>query len=611
MSTHASASDTSDLTYILQELRSDARDLDRDDLASRLDPWVERLDQPKVRVVVVGPFNQGKSTLVNTVVGAPICPVDDISMTAIPTIIEYGPAPEAHLTFDVPGENRSTRIPIDVNDLRKHVMDHAANTGSLDGGKIEVALPAESLRDGLVLVDTPGVGSAVARHAVTTLALLPSADALVVLSDASQELTEPELAFLRQASAICPIVMCVLSKIDLTPHWRDVEAANRQHLESAGIDVTILPVSANMYRTAVTLDDGDLAAESGVPRLIERLQRDLLPRAVMSLREAAAAEAATVGHHLSLVLQAELETLVRPGEAAQLVQTFEDAQAAAADLNKRAAKWQIALNDGFNELINDVDYDVRDRIRSVGRDAEQLVDESDPIDTWETLSQWLADSFAEAIADSFIWAYERCVHVATTVAESFRLESEVRLPQIPMVDTSAMLNSVAGIDIIRTDRMTKSQKLIGAMRGSYSGILMAGIITTLAGLALINPISVFAGAVLGGFSVRQESVNRLERRRNEARNAIRRAVDETIFHVAKETRSSLTDVKRQMRDEFEEAAEEFRLSLNRSVESAKRGAGTAAAHRDGRTQALTERLTKVREHASSAEALAAAERISR
>ena len=141
------------------------------------------------------------------------------------------------------------------------------------------------------------------------------------------------------------------------------------------------------------------------------------------------------------------------------------------------------------------------------------------------------------------------------------------------------------------------------MRGSYSGILMAGIITAMAGMALINPISVFAGAVLGGFSLRQETANRLERRRTEARNAVRRAVDETIFHVVKETRTSLTDVKRQMRSEFEEAAEEFRQSLNRSVESAKRGAGTAAAQRDGRTQALTERLTKVRNLADAAQAL--------
>ncbi len=603
MNTRAPASETSDLTDILQGLRADARELDREDLAMRLDSWVERLDEPKVRVVVVGPVNQGKSTLVNTIVGAPVCPVDDVSMTAIPIIIEYGPSPQASLTFDVPGENRSTRVPIDINDLRKHVMDHAANSGSLDGGKIEVSLPAEPLRSGLVMVDTPGVGSAVARHAVTTLAMLPSADALIVLSDASQELTEPELSFLRQAATICPIVLCVLSKIDRTPHWRDVEAANRLHLESAGIDATILPVSANLHRTALTLDDDELAEESGIPRLIERLQRDLLPRAVMSLREAAAAEAATVSSHLTLVLQAELETLVRPGEAAMLVRTFEDAQAMAADLNKRASKWQLALNDGFNDLVNDVEYDVRDRIRSVGRDAEVLVDESDPADTWETLSQWLADAFAEAIADSFVWAHERCEHVATTVAESFRLESEIQLPQIPSIDTSTMLSSVSGIDPIRTTRMTPSQKLIGTMRGSYSGILMAGIITTLAGMALINPISVFAGAVLGGFSLRQESANRLERRRNEARIAIRRAVDETIFHVVKETRTSLTDVRRQMRTEFEEAAEEFRQSLSLSVESAKRGAGTSAAHRDSRTQALTERLQKVRRLADSAQAL--------
>ena len=73
-----------------------------------------------------------------------------------------------------------------------------------------------------------------------------------------------------------------------------------------------------------------------------------------------------MSNHLSMALQAELETLVRPGEAAMLVQTFEDAQATAADLNKRASRWQVALNDGFYDLHSDVEYDVRDRIRSVG-----------------------------------------------------------------------------------------------------------------------------------------------------------------------------------------------------------------------------------------------------
>src|SRR5687767_291923 len=121
MSTSAPASDTADLTGILQGLRADARELGRDDLARRLDSWAERLDQPQVRVVVVGPFNQGKSTLVNTIVGAPVCPVDDVSMTAIPTIIEYGSTPGASLTFDVPGENRTANVPIDINNLRAHV----------------------------------------------------------------------------------------------------------------------------------------------------------------------------------------------------------------------------------------------------------------------------------------------------------------------------------------------------------------------------------------------------------------------------------------------------------------------------------------------------------
>lgn len=602
-----STDSTAELGNVVRGLRNHAEEAQRPDLAERLDPWVGRLERAAVRIVVIGPFKQGKSTLVNTLVGMPVCPVDDVYMTAIPTVLEFGPHAEATLVVEPESEEqRALSIPIDVTNLRKHVTDHAAALGSLDGARVEVKLPSEVLQHGLVLVDTPGIGGTVARHAATTLALLPTADALIVMSDASQEFTQPELSFLRQASAICPVVLCVQSKIDVTPQWRQVAAVNRRHLEGAHLDADILPISANLYRTAQTLNDNELALESGIPRLVDRLRRDLQPRAMTSLRQAAAREAAAVSSHLTMALQSELETLMRPGDAASVVRTLEDAQTVAAELNKRASKWQMVLNEGFNDLIGDIEYDIRDRIRSVGRDAELLIDESDPADTWDTMSQWLADAFADAIAESFVWAHQRCEHLATAVAESFRLEGEIELPYIPRLETDQILAPVAGLDPIKTQRLSGSQKLVGAMRGSYSGILMAGIITTLAGMALINPISVAAGAILGGFSLKQEVANRLERRRNDARYAVRRAVDETNFHVVKEAKSRLSEVKRSMRAEFEEAAEEFRKSLTMSIESAKRGAGTSGPFRDERTQAISDNLATVRKFASTATSLAEA-----
>ena len=83
----------------------------RDDLCDRLEPWLEKLDQPKTRVVVVGQFKQGKSALVNSVIDAPVCPIDDVFATAIPTVIQFGPEPKAALVIDRSARTGPVRSP--------------------------------------------------------------------------------------------------------------------------------------------------------------------------------------------------------------------------------------------------------------------------------------------------------------------------------------------------------------------------------------------------------------------------------------------------------------------------------------------------------------------
>ena len=58
---------------------------ERPDLATRLHRTRDRLADPNVRVLIVGEFKQGKSQLVNALVNAPVCPVDDDIATAVPT----------------------------------------------------------------------------------------------------------------------------------------------------------------------------------------------------------------------------------------------------------------------------------------------------------------------------------------------------------------------------------------------------------------------------------------------------------------------------------------------------------------------------------------------
>jgi ribosome biogenesis GTPase A len=60
---------------------------ERADLRRRLEQAMARLQDPSIRVIVVGEFKQGKSKLINALVNAPVCPVDDDSATSVPTIV--------------------------------------------------------------------------------------------------------------------------------------------------------------------------------------------------------------------------------------------------------------------------------------------------------------------------------------------------------------------------------------------------------------------------------------------------------------------------------------------------------------------------------------------
>ena len=79
---------------------------DRADLRRRLEQTKERLLDPSVRVIVVGEFKQGKSQLINALVNAPVCPVDDDianKITAQLLLLAAEPEKDIYLYINSPG----------------------------------------------------------------------------------------------------------------------------------------------------------------------------------------------------------------------------------------------------------------------------------------------------------------------------------------------------------------------------------------------------------------------------------------------------------------------------------------------------------------------------
>ena len=177
-----------------------AATLGRDDLAARLRVAIGRLTRPTTIICVVGEFKQGKSSLVNALLGEDICPVDDDLATSALTLVRHGDERRADVRRRV-GEDVVVE-PSAIENLGDWVSE-AGNPGNAKGvERVDVTLPNDLLAKGIAIVDTPGMGSLGAGHAAATLAFLPFADALVFVSDASAELSAPEVDFLKRAGPV-------------------------------------------------------------------------------------------------------------------------------------------------------------------------------------------------------------------------------------------------------------------------------------------------------------------------------------------------------------------------------------------------------------------------
>ena len=88
----------------------------REDLGERLARVRRTLDDPGIHIVIAGEFKKGKSSLVNALVGASLCPVDDDTATAVPTYIRYGEHVEAEL---IRAGDTISREPIPIDDIRR------------------------------------------------------------------------------------------------------------------------------------------------------------------------------------------------------------------------------------------------------------------------------------------------------------------------------------------------------------------------------------------------------------------------------------------------------------------------------------------------------------
>ncbi len=193
-----------------------------------------RLESREVTIAVIGQFKRGKTSLVNRILGSRLLPVGIVPITSAVTRISYAataankdqtsaaadkdqtsaaaektPADTARVFFlnglseDVPAE-----------DLHRYISEQENPDNERCVAEVELRTDAEFLKDGLTLVDTPGVGSVHENNSKSAYDFARESDGVIFMLSVDSPINQIEIDFLKDTRRFAGKFYFVVNKID-------------------------------------------------------------------------------------------------------------------------------------------------------------------------------------------------------------------------------------------------------------------------------------------------------------------------------------------------------------------------------------------------------------
>lgn len=221
-----------------------------------LDKMAQRLQSQRFRVAVVGEFSQGKSTLLNALLGEEIQPARAIPCSGTVTTLRYGSEKRVICRYK---DGREVEIPIEQYKQKAAIPREVAqekrsdSLAETDLDEIIFEHPELTLcRSGVEIVDSPGLNEHPDRTAITQK-LLQNTDAAIFLTNAMRLLPEKEKELIQdvrlklngnQDKQPADNLFMVVNFIDLLEEAEDRQDV-AQRLESFICNQNLLPAQAN------------------------------------------------------------------------------------------------------------------------------------------------------------------------------------------------------------------------------------------------------------------------------------------------------------------------------------------------------------------------------
>ncbi|AEB10569.1 dynamin family protein [Desulfobacca acetoxidans] len=232
---------------------------------------LDKLRQNRFNLVMLGAFKRGKSTLINALLGESLLPTAVIPLTSVVTIIGYG----EKLRIDVLFHNGQRRQ-IAGSELAAYITERGNPHNKKGVLEVDIAYPSAYLKDGVRIIDTPGVGSVYSHNTEVAYNYLPQVDAAIFVVTVDPPLSASEEEFLKDIREYVHKLFFVLNKIDYVAEAERQEALDftRQVLTtSLGTDnLQIFPLTAKLALEGKQAGQPKLLEESLLPQFEDHLR---------------------------------------------------------------------------------------------------------------------------------------------------------------------------------------------------------------------------------------------------------------------------------------------------------------------------------------------------
>ena len=268
--------DSNKLKSFIKQLSSISQQYGKRAVIENINNAIDKIDN-STSILFCGEFKRGKSSLINAIIGDEICPTDIGIATAVVTRIMYGQTKKVVRYYGnlLEGENSLKKEEIAWDDIQKYTVGDVIEIGSTV--QMDLYYPSEFLKEGLVVIDTPGIGGLDPRHANLTAMALPYADIAVFITDASEPVTESELRFYeKKVASRVKSTIVLINKSDILS--QDVLQTHIETTRNTFLSVgnpTIVAVSAMNWLLYNQLEDEEFKVSSNRDAVIAAINSQI------------------------------------------------------------------------------------------------------------------------------------------------------------------------------------------------------------------------------------------------------------------------------------------------------------------------------------------------